>query len=51
MKALVARIALVVLLVLTTPAMALAVDGGPDGVWWEWFVRLITWGSGGWHGF
>lgn len=50
MKALVARIALVVLLVLASPVVTFAHDGD-EAIWWDWFVRMIIWGSGGWHGF
>ncbi len=49
MKTFAARIFLISLLILASPAASLA-EGG-DASYWEWFVRLITWASGGWHGF
>jgi hypothetical protein len=51
MKTLAARFFLVVLVILATPVSSLAGGEASGDVWWEWFVRLITWASGGWHGF
>jgi len=51
MKTLAARIFLISLVILASPVGSLAAGHGGDDAYWEWFVRLITWASGGWHGF
>ena len=50
MKTLAARISLISLVILASPVAAQAGGHGGD-LYWEWFVRLISWASGGWHGF
>ena len=43
-----ANIALIV--VLTSPVVALAANGDGETIV-DWFIRLMIWAAGGWHGF
>jgi hypothetical protein len=46
------RASLVLLGVLMSPTVVSAAteEGSKDTIW-EWFIRLITWAAGGWHGY
>ena len=43
-----ANIALIV--VLTSPVVALAADSDSDSIL-DWVFRLLRWAAGGWHGY
>jgi hypothetical protein len=52
MRTFLARIFLVLVVVLASPVVAFAADNGETrDTLWEWFVRLVTWAAGGWHGY
>ena len=44
-----ANIALIV--VLTSPVVALAANSGDGETVLDWFFRMLRWAAGGWHGY
>ena len=51
MKKALVRANIALLVVLTSPVVALATGGGDGETIVDWFVRLLIWAAGGWHGF
>ncbi len=51
MKRVLARANLALLVVLTSPVVALAASGGDGETMLDWFFRLLRWAAGGWHGY
>ncbi|MCK4680350.1 hypothetical protein KAT82_04445 [bacterium] len=51
MKKALVRANLALLVVLTSPVIALAAAGGDGETIMDWFFRLLRWAAGGWHGF
>jgi hypothetical protein len=50
-KRVLARTNLALLVVLTSPVVALAASGGDGETILDWFFRLLRWAAGGWHGY
>ena len=50
MKKALVRANLALLVVLTSPVIALAADGDGETML-DWFFRMLRWAAGGWHGF
>ena len=50
MKKALVRANLALLVVLTSPAIALASSGDGETML-DWFFRLLRWAAGGWHGY
>jgi hypothetical protein len=52
MKRALARANLVLLVVLTSPVIALAAGSGQDSeTFIDWLCRFLRWAAGGWHGY
>ena len=51
MKIALVRANLALLVVLTSPVIALAADSGDGDSIMEWVFRLLRWAAGGWHGY
>jgi hypothetical protein len=52
MKRALARANIALLVVLTSPVIALAASGGGEADnFLDWFFRFLRWAAGGWHGY
>jgi len=51
-KSLLTRTSLVVFSILASPTLvAAATDEASKDTIWDWFIRLVIWAAGGWHGY
>ena len=51
MKRALVRTYLALLVVLASPVVALAANGGDGETLMDWICRLLRWAAGGWHGY